>query len=220
MYLDGGFYDNLPFKMLGSKGYDKLILVRTHARGFTRKIDKNNENIVVISPSDDIGETFIIDAEVSKNNMKLGYYDGLRALRKLKGRRYYVIPTEDKEYFFNLLLSLNAEQISKIKTLLRIPGVIPNRRVLFENIVPRIGALMGLNKNFTYEDLLIGLLESKAEDLQIERFHIYSFEELLIMVRNTSPANSRDEEVLSPIGKIFERFNKEEVILEIANIIF
>ena len=32
IFLDGGFYDNLPFKMLQNKGYDKLILVRTHAR--------------------------------------------------------------------------------------------------------------------------------------------------------------------------------------------
>ena len=30
VYLDGGFYDNLPFKLLQRKGYKNLILVRTN----------------------------------------------------------------------------------------------------------------------------------------------------------------------------------------------
>ena len=39
IYLDGGFYDNLPFKMLLDKGYEDLIIVRTHAPGFTKKVE-------------------------------------------------------------------------------------------------------------------------------------------------------------------------------------
>ena len=47
VYLDGGFYDNLPFKMLQNKGYDKLILVRTHSRGLTRKIERYRDQMIL-----------------------------------------------------------------------------------------------------------------------------------------------------------------------------
>ncbi|HZJ99929.1 MAG TPA: patatin-like phospholipase family protein, partial [Tissierellaceae bacterium] len=63
IYLDGGFYDNLPFKMLFEKGYKDLILVRTHAPGITRKIELRGTNSIVISPSEDIGRTYFYDSE-------------------------------------------------------------------------------------------------------------------------------------------------------------
>ena len=80
IFLDGGFYDNLPFKMLQNKGYDKLILVRTHARGLTRRIDRDDDNIIVIRPSEDLGNTYILEADTCKRNMQLGYYDALKVL--------------------------------------------------------------------------------------------------------------------------------------------
>lgn len=225
VFLDGGFYDNLPFKMLQSKGYDSLILVRTNARGFTRKLEKD-KNIMVISPSDDIGETYIFDAEISKRNMQLGYYDALRVLRKLKGRKYYVLPTQDKEYFFDLLMSIDENKISEIKSVMRIPDAIPDRRVLLENIVPKLGSILGLNRDFTYEDLFIGLLEKRAFDLEIDRFKIYSFDELLNLVQTCKISKQEVNEELSPIEKIIEKvdiasiFNKEEVIQKVLDIIF
>ncbi|HZK00723.1 MAG TPA: patatin-like phospholipase family protein [Tissierellaceae bacterium] len=228
IYLDGAFYDNLPFKMLQNKGYEKLILVRTHGRGLTRRIDKDNDNITVITPSDDIGETFIIDADVSRRNMKLGYYDALRAFRALKGRKFYILPREDKDYFLHLLLSLEDEKIDRLKDLMRISETIPNRRALFESIIPRLGSILSLSKDFTYEDLLIALLENMAKDLNIERFAIYSFEEFRSIVKSSeviAPVNENEVE-LSPIERIIERvdlasiFNREEVLLKISDIIF
>ena len=221
VYLDGGFYDNLPFKMLQNKGYDKLILVRTHSRGLTRKIERYRDNIIVISPSDDIGETYIFDAKISKKNMQLGYYDALRALRKLNGTKYYILNSEDKEYFLNLLLSLDDSKINQIKSLMRISDNLPNRRALFETIIPRLASMLGIKKDFTYEDLLIGLLENQAENLGIDRFNIYSFEELRSLVNNAErPIKLKADNELSTIEKIIEIFNKEEVILGVSDIIF
>lgn len=227
VFLDGGFYDNLPFKMLQNKGYDKLILVRTHAKGFTRKIDKANEDIIVISPSDDIGRTFTFEADTCKKNMQLGYYDALKVFRNLKGQKYYVLPNEDKNYCFDILLSLKDEKIREIKRLMHISDNIPDRRVLFEAIVPKLGSILNLNNDFTYEDLLVGLLDKKSEMLEIERFKIYSFDELLSLVKNTKiPIRPKKIEELSPFERIIEKvdfaslFNKEEVLLKVFDTIF
>lgn len=227
VFLDGGFYDNLPFKMLQSKGYEKLILVRTHARGFTRKIDKANGNIIVISPSEDIGRTYTFEADTCKKNMELGYYDALRVFRKLKGQKYYVLPSEDRAYYFDLLLSIEDKKISEIKKLMHISDTMPDKRLLFETIIPKLGSILGLNKDFTYEDLFVGLLDRKAEEHKIERFEIYSFDELLSLIKSSkAKIKPKKLEELTPIERIIEKvdlaslFNKEEVILKVSDIIF
>ncbi len=221
-FLDGGFYDNLPFKMLHSKGYEDLIIVRTHARGLTRKIDPNL-NAIVISPSDDIGETYEYDYEKARNNIELGYYDGLKAIRGLKGIKYYVNPIGE-DFAFDLLLSISEEQLNDLYSLIKTYNL-PGKRALLENIIPKIGSQMGLKKTFTYEDFVIGLLEKKAEALDVERFKVYSFDELLEIVKCTPKKAEKIYEEPKKILKLMEkvdlasRFNKEETVLGIANII-
>lgn len=223
IYLDGGFYDNLPFKLLQKKGYKKLILVRTHAKGFIRKPPKD-ENMIIISPSRDIGRSFICDIDKAKENIDMGYYDALKVFRGLKGDLYY-IEAEDEEYYLEFLLTINKPKIKKIIDELGL-NLEANRRVLFEYIIPKIGSFLGLKEDFTYEELILGLLERKAKQLGVKEYEIYSFEALLKAVRAIGPFEEASIEGSNSIEKLLEKvdlakyFNKEESILEIANIIF
>ena len=223
IYLDGAFYDNLPFKMLLDKGYKDLILVRTHAIGITRKLDLGDTNAIIISPSDDIGKTYEYDSARSKVNIQLGYFDGLKALNGLKGYKYYVYTRKDKDYFFNFLLNISEEKVNKIREILKLPEA-PYRRTLFEHIIPKICSMLGVDREASYEDLLIYLLEKKAEKLEVERFKIYTFEELLSEVADKKIPNNHEEP--TTLDKIIERvdilpiFNKDEIILNIADILF
>lgn len=223
MYLDGGFYDNLPFNLLVQKGYKDLILVRTHATGFTRKINTKELNVVTISPSADIGRSYSYEAEGARRNMELGYYDALRALKGLCGKTYCIIPREE-DYYLDLLLSIDKNKINKIRNLLNI-SYMPERRLLFEYIIPKLGSIMGLDKDFSYEDFLVKLLEEKAKDSGINNFKLYSFDELLDLIRCKGPTKHMEME-LGPLEKIIEKmdlsaiFNKEEAILQVADIIF
>lgn len=223
IYLDGGFYDNLPFKMLQKKGYEKLILVRTHAKGFIRKPPKD-DNMIVISPSRDIGRSFICDVDKAKENINMGYFDALKIFRGLKGELYYIKP-QDEEDYVEILLKLNQEKIRKILEKLNIVAP-PTKRVLFEYIVPKIGSFLGLKEDFSYEELLIALLEKKAKQLEVEEYKIYYFKDLLKAVRSIEPFEEESIESSNSIEKLLEKvdlakyFNKEETILEIANIVF
>ena len=89
-YIDGGLYNNLPVNLLRDKGYKDLIIIRTHGVGIVRKVNLEGLNTIVISPNEDLGGTLDFDRETARYNLKLGYYDGLKALRKLKGYSYYI----------------------------------------------------------------------------------------------------------------------------------
>lgn len=223
IYLDGGFYDNLPFKLLQRRGYKDLILVRTHSKGLIRK-PPNSDNVIIISPSRDIGRSYICDRNKVKENINMGYYDALKIFRGLKGNLYYIEP-KGEDYYIQYLLDLNEAQIKKILKELDMSAH-PTKRVLFEYIIPKLGSLMGLKEDFGYEELLIALLEKRAKVLDVEEFQIYNFEDLLKAVRSAEPSEEKQKEGTNSIGRLLEKvdfakyFNKEESILEISNIIF
>ena len=224
LYLDGGFYDNLPFQLLQKKGYKKLILVRTHAKGLIRKPPEENENITIISPSKDIGKSYICDPEKARENIDMGYYDALRVFRGLKGNIYYIEP-QDEEYYMDFLSKLDKVKIKKILEQLDL-SLEANKRTVFEQIIPKLGSLLSLKEDFSYEDLVTSLLEKKAEQFEVKPYKIYSFDDLLKAVKNIGPFEEDNIENSNSIGKLLEKvdlgkyFNKEESILEIANIIF
>ncbi len=223
IYLDGGFYDNLPYKMLIDKGYKDLILVRTHAFGLTRKIDLIGNNSIVISPSESIGRSYEYDSNRAKANIQIGYFDGLRAVHGLKGNRYYIEPHKDQDYFLDFLLSIPEEKVHKIQEILKLPEM-PYRRSLFESIIPKICSIISMEKSCTYEELLIYLLEIKADKLHISRFEIYTFEQLLSKVINRRI--ELEHEGLGKMNKLIEKldilpiFNKDDIITEISSIVF
>ena len=222
-YLDGGFYDNLPFKILQKKGYRKLILVRTHARGLTRRAP-NGDNIIEISPSRNIGHSYICDRDQAKENIDMGYYDALKIFRGLKGSLYY-IESRDEDYYIPFLFELDKKDIEDILKRLNI-NLSPSKRVFFEDIVPKLGSLLDLKEYFSYEELLIALLEKKARDLGVKVYQIYDFETLLKEVRTIEPFEKEEREKTKTIEKILEKvdlakyFNKDETLLAIADIIF
>ncbi|WFA07853.1 patatin-like phospholipase family protein [Tissierella sp. Yu-01] len=221
-YLDGAFYDNLPFKLLQLKGYDDLIIVRTYGRGRTRRLNPNI-NAIVIAPSDDIGDSFAFDYEIARRNIELGYYDGLKALRGLKGKKYY-IESKGEDFFFDMLINITQEQLNKLREQIKTTNI-PDRRALFEYIIPRTASVLGLHKTYDYEDFILALLEKKAENLGLDRFHIYSYEELLNRVKCAPGKIDHIYEHNGKLNKLLEKvdlasiFNKEEVLLNIADII-
>lgn len=229
LYLDGGFHDNLPYKMLMNKGYKDLILVRTHAPGVINKIDLEGTNSIVISPSDDIGRTYLYEAESARRNIRLGYLDGLRAFKGLAGKRYYIESNHDEDFYLNYLLNIDEKQVRKIENLFRLEKR-PYRRSLLENIVPKLCDYLAVDKNCTYREFIIQLLERSAKRYDIDRFEVYEFEELLETVRDkiskdSNKKGSNDIE-LSGLNKIIERveslpiFNKDEILIDIGKIVF
>ena len=131
VYLDGGIYDNCPVSLLAKKNYDKIIAIRLNSSKKLKYVD-DNINVVEIQPSMDLGGTFIFTKDLAHRNIKLGYYDAIRAIRKLRGREYYIEPIDD-EVIMKRLLELPDELIIDIGKSMGLNDI-PPKRMLFEFI--------------------------------------------------------------------------------------
>ena len=87
-YIDGGFYDNSPVRMLLKKKYDELYVINCNGVGHYHKIKHTDARIINIKPSRDNGGLFELNHQIIKDNIMMGYYDTLRVLRNLDGYKY------------------------------------------------------------------------------------------------------------------------------------
>ncbi|GAB6118113.1 patatin-like phospholipase family protein [Thermoanaerobacter brockii subsp. lactiethylicus] len=230
-YLDGGVYNNLPADLLIKKGYKDLIIIRTGSFGIVKKIDFRGLNTLVISPKEDLGGILDFDKNVVRDNLKLGYFDGLKALKGLKGDKYYIEPKGDKEYFIRYLMNLEERRIENLKDIFRVNKEIPAKRALFEVIIPKLCSLLDLKVDADYDEIFLTLLENLAEIYEIERFRVYTYEKLISAVREKincdKEAVEEDkeeiEEIIESVIKkidVLSIFTKNEVIKEVGKVIF
>ncbi|SHK02376.1 patatin-like phospholipase family protein [Tepidibacter formicigenes] len=183
LYLDGGFYDNLPIRLLKDKGYDELIVVRLYGIGRKRRVNTKGINITYINPSDNLGGTLNFTNKRSEKNIKMGYYDALKTFKKFEGNKYYIKPNDlfNEEFFFNLILKLSPKTISKISYKLGIKGE-NYLRLLFEKIIPKLGELLELKKDFSYKDLVMEIYERQMMELEMERLKAYEYKNIFYTV--------------------------------------
>jgi len=195
-YIDGAFYNNCPVNLLMEKGYDEIIVIRTNALGVFRRID--DPRVTLITPKVDLGNTMLFTHENIAENLKFGYYDGLRFSENLRGSLYYILPVDADK--FNLrVMSLPDSVMIEAGKLLGIRGM-EAKRMFFEKIIPQLGAFMKLDKKFDYVDFVIALLEFSAEHYKIERLYIYDYDELRSLVKSANETEKiKEPHVLSRI---------------------
>jgi len=230
-YLDGGVYNNLPADLLIKKGYKDLIIIRTGSFGIVKKIDFKGLNTLVISPKEDLGGILDFDKNVVRYNLKLGYFDGLKALKGLKGNKYYIEPKGEKEYFIRYLMNLEERRIENLKVIFRVNKEIPAKRALFEVIIPKLCSLLDLKVDADYDEIFLTLLENLAEIYEVERFRVYTYEKLTSAVRekincDKEVVDEDKEEIEEIIERVIKKidmlsiFTKNEVIKEVGKVIF
>jgi NTE family protein len=184
-YIDGAFYDNLPINLLIRKGYREVVAVRTLGLGVIRKVEDTGVKVINVTPSEDLGSTLNFDNNLIQTNLKMGYYDAMRAIKGFKGRKYYIEPAVDDNLFFYGLLSVPEKAINEMAELMRLPQMEP-RRMLFEKIIPGLSQRLGLPAAASHQDIIIAILENVAEKRGIERFKIQSFSDLLKEIKSVS----------------------------------
>lgn len=178
IFLDGGFYDNLPINLMASKGYKNIIAVRGRGVGRNTTLMYDDLNITYINPSGDTGNTMEFISSRTRENLKMGYYDTMRVFKKLKGELYFLDTNlTDEECFFMLSKISN----SSIKKLSKVFGQNSRscRRVLFEEIVPSVAKMLKLDEESTYMDIFIALLEFIGEHYEVDRYRILSLKEFI-----------------------------------------
>lgn len=73
-YLDGGILNNVPYQILLDEGYQNIIIIRTKTDELQGKIPQN-ENILQILPTKNLGSSLVFTHDNIMELIKLGYQD-------------------------------------------------------------------------------------------------------------------------------------------------
>ncbi len=183
-FIDGGFYDNCPINLLAGKGYKEIIAVRTLSVGIVQHVRYQNVKIIDVIPSEDLGMPLDFNRDLIRRNMQMGYYDAMRSLKGLKGRKYYIIP-KNEDMTFDTFNRLPDNLVKELGIPFRLKKM-PVKRMLFERIIPELANLMELEASSDYRDILVGLLEVLAEERMVYKYKIYSMEEFITEIGDYS----------------------------------
>lgn len=125
MYIDGGYNDNIPINMAIERGADTIIAVDLKSVGLVKKPKDKNIKIIRIDSYSDLGDLLVFDTKRSKINIKLGYYDTLKAFGKYEGYKYTFYKDElnrnyKKLYHLpeSILTSENEKFINRLKKII------------------------------------------------------------------------------------------------------
>jgi NTE family protein len=203
--IDGGVSDNLPVQLLLKKGYRELVIIRTFAIGVVRKFNKKSLKTLFIEPSEDLGNILDFKPKKAKYLLQLGYFDTKKKLQNLKGHAYYIQVRNDEDFYVNLIKSFCSEDVEELARKMDLQGISPYR-LMFEHIIPLVSEALGLSRQATYEDLVLGIAEWMAKALNIKRFEIYSAEAFLSSIKN----NPKAVKIFHPTKKIPSLLIKNE----------
>lgn len=184
-YLDGGMFNNVPVNMLINRNYKDIIVIRIYGIGLEKpvKIPKD-VNLIQIAPRVNLGGTLEFDSKKSARNIKIGYYDGLRYLCNLKGKIYYINTENQEEDYIQRLIQVQEAVKMALLEYYRLDYSKERtyHRNFIQQVCPKLAVTLKLNKDWNYEDLYLGLLELCAKSLKIQKYKVYTLEELETMI--------------------------------------
>lgn len=185
-YLDGGMFNNVPLDMLINRGYKNIIVIRIYGIGLEKRIKiPKDVNVIQIAPRVNLGGILEFESRKSSRNINIGYYDGLRCLRFLKGKIYYIDAKYKEEDYIERLFKVKEAAKMALLEYYKYDYTNSNiyTRKFLESICPAMATTLKLDKDWTYMDLYIGLLELCAKNLRISKYKVYTEEELNGLIR-------------------------------------
>lgn len=182
-YIDGGGLNNVPLDALLEQDYKDIIIIRIYGLGYDsekRAVIPADVNIYHIAPRQDLGGILEFDVRRAKKNMRLGYYDALRLLYGLEGKRYYIYAPESEAYYFRRMMS--APELLEHYLLFRLSmpemDFTGGYRIYTETVFPKLAKALKLKDSWDYKTLYLAILEEQVRKLRLNRFKIYTVAEL------------------------------------------
>lgn len=166
LYADGCFVDSLPVHVLVENGYKDIIGVRLPSLGIEKRFKMPEDvSITTIHTNSDLGFVLNFDAELSRRNINIGYYDAQRVLYGLYGGEYYIDRSLSEQDALNVLIGIYGREGR-------------NLRRLCEQRLPKLAKKLSVADGDYYQ-LLIAILESRARARGLEKFQVYSDKDLI-----------------------------------------
>lgn len=155
-YLDGGVFNNCPVDVFIERGYDEIYAVQDWHNSKVKYNKKKNVKVHIIKPREDLGSIFLFSSDIAKYRMNLGYYDALKYIDNLDGKKYY-FKKYSEEYYKGLF-----------------------DKITYKRMIKKY------NKGFepkSYKKFIITIVEKVCKQLEFERFKIYNMPYLLTRIK-------------------------------------
>lgn len=154
-YMDGGFANNVPINALLERGHKDIICVRILGPGLVEKaVAPEDGSIQEVVPRVNLGSIIDFSEKRSRQNLKIGYYDMQRFIYGLEGSIYYIEQTHEECYYDKMLAHMSDLERAELKFRLKLPLTCGSR------------------------ELFMGMLEACAKLMQVQKYKVYSVDEL------------------------------------------
>lgn len=183
LYVDGGYYDNIPINLACEMGATEIIAVDLRSVGLAVKPKDKSVDVTYIVPRNKLSSFLLFDKAKAKINIKFGYNDTMKTFGKLDGneftfRKHSLVKNYNR---YNDLFEDNLNEIfdkvnNKIlSNIFKTPifKEIINRNILYKNfnqIVEKAGKIFHFDETVIYDIYSYnkGLLNSLSNTPQIE----------------------------------------------------
>ena len=172
-FIDGGMYNNCPVNPLIRRGASEVVAIRTGSNMPSVKVVDRTVKVLYVEPSESLGSTIDLRKERVGYNVRLGYFDALRAIDNLAGVKYYIEPVTVAEAL-RFAESLDGAVEDAVKKVLKVRG---GRRRLIAALMEAAKEELNLPGNLDAAETLLAVLEYAAEKSGVERFMRYSLPE-------------------------------------------
>lgn len=170
-YIDGGVYDNIPYRLARARGYRKIITIDISGMGINKRPNIEGTETIYIKNSVNMGGVLDFNRDFLDSFRELGYLDTLKTFGVLKGLSYFIDPDKKWEKKLSELIE-SPETLAVLAPFLdRKTGDLPMEQKIL-SILPHS---MRFNRN----DLLYNLLECCAVVFRLEKVHRYTVYQMM-----------------------------------------
>ena len=185
MYIDGGYYDNLPINLAIDLGATEIIAIDLRAIGFKKTIKNKDVEVTYISPKNKIGSFLVFDKNQARRAIKFGYNDTMKTFGKLEGnkftfRKYNLIKNYNKyinkyeEKLTNIFKNTDSKLLNKVFHSDVFKEILNNKILYnnFNNLVEIAGKTFNFDESNIYniksynKGLLTALSNTPAVELE------------------------------------------------------
>ena len=176
-YIDGGVYENIPYRQAKERGYKKIITIDISGMGINKRPSIEGTETIYIKNSINMGGVLDFNREFLNNFLVLGYLDTMKTFGALKGHQYFIEPDHKWEKEFDQILE-------DPKTLSILIPYLNLKKDSHKSVELKIRSILPQILRNQHRDLFYILLEMSAEILRLEKIRKYTVEELISLIKS------------------------------------
>lgn len=186
LYIDGGYYDNLPINLAIDLGAEEVIAVDMGSIGLVKPVKNKDVKITYIRPRNDLGSFLAFEKDYSRIAINLGYNDTMKIYGMLEGNKYtFKKGSLKKNYqrisgkFYKFLDKYYFNSLFKIKYN-KLTGV--NKELEFNKILELTASVFSINPGKIYRTSLLNIIIKK----EFLKTKIKSFNSIKTAIKNNN----------------------------------